>query len=240
MGWSYNFWKLYDSLEPSRYPTRYAEVFNSVEINSTFYRIPSKKTVQNWKRQVPEGFVFSFKIPQSISHSRSLKYDPEKLDTFLNHIKPLEEKLGPLLLQLPPNLTSEHNEQLDTILEQLSNYYVAVEFRHEDWFKEETYALLRDHNAALVYVEHPHQPTAQVETGEFTYIRLEGDRKKVNGEKGRTEQDRLVDNQRWADWINSERNRGRSTHLYVSKFYSGYPPIDIQQINARLKTVKED
>ena len=239
MGWSYDFWGLYDGLEPSGYLSRYAEHFNSVEVNSSFYRIPSKSTVQNWRKQVPESFVFSLKIPQSISHSQALNYDPEKLEAFLDNIKPLGERQGPLLLQLPPNLTSEYSMQLSIILDQLVKYRVAVEFRHKDWFKEETYTLLRDHNAALVYVEHPWQPTALVKTGEFTYIRLEGDRKKVNGEKGETEQDRLSDNQRWADWINSEESKGRSTYLYVSKFYSGYPPSDIEQIKVRLETFKE-
>ena len=239
MGWSYSFWSLYDGLEPSSYLNRYAEHFNSVEVNNSFYRIPSKSTVQNWGKQVPKGFVFSLKVPQSISHSHDLDYDPEKLDAFLDHVKPLKEKLGPLLLQLPPSLTSEHSEKLSIILEQLTEYNVAVEFRHKDWFREETYTLLRDHNTALVYVEHPWQPTAKVETGEFTYIRLEGDRKKVNGEKGETEQDRLPDNQRWADWISSEQSKGRSTYLYVSKFYSGYPPTDIEQIKARLEAIKE-
>ena len=239
MGWSYNFWSLYDGLNPSSYLTRYAEYFNSVEVNSSFYRIPSKSTVQNWEKQVPEGFIFSLKVPQSISHSHALDYDPEKLDAFLDHIKPLKEKLGPLLLQLPPTLTSEHSIKLGIILDQLNEYNVAVEFRHKDWFKEETYTLLRNHNTALVYVEHPWQPTALVETGKFTYIRLEGDRKKVNGEKGETEQDRLSDNQRWADWISSEQSQGRSTYLYVSKYYSGYPPTDIEQIRARLEAIKE-
>jgi len=239
MGWSYNFWRLYDGLEPSSYLNRYAEHFNSVEVNSSFYRIPSKSSVQNWEKQVPEGFVFSLKIPQSISHSHALDYDSEKLDAFLDHIKPLKEKLGPLLLQLPPNLPSEYSGQLSIILDQLNEYNVAVEFRHKDWFKEETYTLLRDHNTALVYVEHPWQPTAMVETGKFTYLRLEGDRKKVNGEKGETEQDRHAVNLHWADWISSEQSKGRSTYLYVSKYYSGYPPTDIEQIRARLEAIKE-
>ena len=239
MGWSYNFWSLYDGLISSGYLTRYAEYFNSVEVNSSFYRIPSKSTVQNWEKQVSEGFIFSLKVPQSISHSHALDYDQDKLDAFLDHIKPLKEKLGPLLLQLPPTLTSEHSINLGIILDQLNEYNVAVEFRHKDWFREETYTQLRDHNTALVYVEHPWQPTAMVETGEFTYIRLEGDRKKVYGEKGETEQDRYADNLRWADWISSEQNKGRSTYLYVSKFYSGYPPTDIQQIKTRLETIKK-
>ncbi len=91
----------------SDYLARYSENHNSVEVNSTFYRIPRKSSVENWESQTPRKFRFSVKIPQSISHSPALRYDPEKLDTFLDHIKPFGDKLGPLLLQLPPRLTPE-------------------------------------------------------------------------------------------------------------------------------------
>ncbi len=114
-----------------------------------------------------------------------------------------------------------------------------MEFRHKDWFHEPVYEMLRDSNAALVYVEHPWQPSELVETSDFTYVRLEGDRKKVNGEKGVTENDRSQDNHRWAKKINMETGRGQSTYLYVSKYYSGYPPVDIQQIKSKLETIEK-
>jgi uncharacterized protein YecE (DUF72 family) len=239
MGWSYSFWPLYDNTATSDYLARYSEHFNSVEINSTFYRIPRILSVENWRTQTPPDFRFTLKIPQSISHSRALQYDPEKLDIFLDHIKPFNEKLGPLLLQLPPRLTPEHSDQLGGLLTQLQRHCTAVEFRHKEWFNETTYALLRDHNAALVYVEHPWQPSEEVETSDYTYVRLEGDRKKVDGEKGVTELDRSTDNMRWAEKITQQAARGRATYLYVSKYYSGYPPTDLEQIKTRLEALKE-
>lgn len=231
MGWSYSFWPIYDDSPSSEYLQVYAEHFNSVEVNSTFYRIPRKSSVENWRTQTPEGFKFSVKIPRSISHSKNLEYDIEKLDVFLDHIKPFNEKLGPLLLQLPPGLTPEHIEQLDLILTQLKYHKTAVEFRHKDWFTETTYDLLRQHKAALVYVEHPWQPTAMEEIADFNYIRLEGDRRKVNGEKGATEQDRTLDNQKWSNQI---IETDKDTYLYVSKYYSGYPPNDLHEITSKL------
>ncbi|MFC1803633.1 DUF72 domain-containing protein [Thermoproteota archaeon] len=239
MGWSYSFWRLYEDLKNREYLKRYSEHFNSVEVNSTFYRIPRKSSAEDWRNQTPEEFKFSLKIPQSISHSQALQYDPEKLDAFLDHIKPLGKKQGPLLIQLPPKLSSEHIKQLDTLLTQLQGSKTAVEFRHKDWFQESTYDLLRDHNTALVYAEHPWQPSADVETSDFTYIRLEGDRKKVNGETGKHEQDRSTYNNRWATKIIEQSHDGRATYLYVSKYYSGYPPTDIQQIKTRLTSLKE-
>ena len=237
MGWSYSFWPIYNDASPTEYLHRYSLSFNSVEVNNTFYRIPRKSSVENWNQKTPDGFKFAVKIPQSISHSSGLNYDPEKLDVFLDHIKPFGDKLGPLLLQLPPRLSSAHGEQLDTLLEQLQGFRVAVEFRHKDWFKEATYRLLRDHNAALVYVEHPWQPSEEVETSDFIYVRLEGDRKKVDGEKGEVQQDRSSDNLRWAEKIHKNN---KSTYLYVSKYYSGYPPTDIQQIKIGLEALKKN
>jgi uncharacterized protein YecE (DUF72 family) len=239
MGWSYKFWPLYDGFDSKDYLIHYSEFFNSVEVNSTFYRIPRKSSVENWMEQTPDGFRFSLKIPQSISHSPSLRYDPEKLDVFLDHMKPMREKLGPLLLQLPPNLKAEHSDQLNLLLTQLQGYMVAVEFRYKDWFGEDVYDLLREHQVALVYVEHPWQPSEEVATSDFSYIRLEGDRKKVNGEKGITELNRAQDNERWAEKIHKLSEKGNPVYLFVSKFYSGYPPEDIKQLTAKLKTLKE-
>ena len=236
MGWSYGFWPIYENTSSREYLTRYSENYNSVEVNSTFYRIPRKTSVENWRNQTPDDFIFSVKVPQSISHRSGLTYDPEKLDAFLDHIKPFKNKLGPLLLQLPPRLTPEHSDQLDVLLTQLEENRLAVEFRHKEWFTEEIYQMLRDHNAALVYVVHPWQPTAEVETSDFNYVRLEGDRRRVDGEKGVTELDHVQDNERWATKIHTSE---KPTYLYVSKYYSGYPPTDLNQIKAKLQALKE-
>ena len=237
MGWSYKFWPIYKGLESKDYLTYYSKLFNSVEVNSTFYRIPRKASVKAWSEQTPECFRFSVKIPQSISHSPSLRYDPEKLDAFLEHIEPLRAKLGPLLLQLPPYLKTENSNQLSILLTQLEGYEKAVEFRHRDWFREDIYDILREHKAALVYVEYPWQPLEKVETGGFAYIRLEGERKKINGEKGVIEIERERDNKHWAEKINQLSEEGKTVYMYVSKFYSGYPPVDIKQIATRLENL---
>ena len=236
MGWSYGFWGIYENTASKDYLSMYSEIFNTVEVNSTFYRIPRKSSVENWRNQTPDDFIFSVKIPQSISHSSGLNFDPEKLDTFLDHIIPFKDKLGPLLLQLPPRLTPDYRYQLAVLLTRLKDNKLAVEFRHKDWFTEETYQMLRDHNAALVYVDHPWHSKAEVETSDFNYVRLEGDRRRVDGERGVTELDRTQDNENWANRIHTSE---KTTYLYVSKYYSGYPPTDIQKIKNKLKALKE-
>ena len=235
MGWSYNFWPLYDGIKTSDYLSEYSKKFNSVEINSTFYRIPRKSSVEKWSKQTPENFMFSVKIPQSISHSSSLQYDSDKLNAFLEHIKPFGKKLGPLLLQLPPRLDSKHYKQLSIILSQLQKYRVAIEFRNKSWFNEQIYQLLKDHNTAIVHVEHPTRTNTKVVTSDLIYVRLEGDRKKVDGEKGITEIDRLEDNSKWAEKILNQKDNFENIYLFVSKYYSGYPPTDISQIKSRLE-----
>jgi uncharacterized protein YecE (DUF72 family) len=115
----------------------------------------------------------------------------------------------------------------------LVNRY-AVEFRHESWFNEDTYSILRENKVALVNVEHPSLPSIDVQTTDFTYIRLEGDRKTVNGESGEAELDRADDNARWAEKISGLTENGRDVYCYLSKHYSGYPPGDISQIRAAL------
>jgi uncharacterized protein YecE (DUF72 family) len=234
MGWSYNFWPFYQKASSTEYLQIYSNHFNSVEINSTFYRIPRKSSVEKWRDQTPDDFVFSIKIPRSISHRTNLDYDPEKMDAFLDHIKPFGKKLGPILLQLPPRLSPEHSEQLETLLKQLKNHRVAVEFRHKDWFNETIYEILRTYNTTLVNGKN--QSSKPIETSDFSYIRLEGDRRTVNGEKGLIEIDRSLENEILAKKIHTYQ---KSVYLYISKYYSGYPPSDIKQIKSTLVTFKK-
>ena len=118
MGWSYSFWvgKLYpEGTKTTGYLAEYARVMNSVEVDATFYRIPSVSTVETWRDSVPQGFRFATKFPQTVTHAPSLGYDAEKLDVFLRHIESLGSKLGPLLLQFPPFLKPVHTA-LDDLL----------------------------------------------------------------------------------------------------------------------------
>jgi uncharacterized protein YecE (DUF72 family) len=235
MGWSYKFWPLYDGLKPSEYLSEYAKNFNSVEINSSFYRIPSRKVVENWANQVPDEFHFTAKFPQSISHVSDLKYEEGKLEAFLRNISMLGDKLGPLLLQLPARFKVDQAENLRGFLSVLPKDHVyAVEFRHRDWFIDETYELLRKNSVALVQVEHPRLQTVGEVTAGFVYIRWEGDRKLVDGERGTVEADRREESLVWSETIKSYLGKGLEVYGFFSKFYSGYPVSDIKTISEAL------
>jgi uncharacterized protein YecE (DUF72 family) len=235
MGWSYKQWGLFSGVKAGNYLSEYARHFNSVEVNNTFYRIPKTSYVENWTSRVPDGFRFAVKFPRGISHSAGLKADQGMLEAFLSRMPLFGDKLGPLLIQLPSTFKSHQSEGLEDFLGRLPlvNRY-AVEFRHESWFNEDTYSILRDNEVALVNVEHPSRPSADVQTTDFTYIRLEGDRKTVKGESGDAELDRADDNIKWADRISGLAENGRDVYCYLSKHYSGYPPGDISQITAAL------
>ena len=235
MGWSYKFWigKLYlEGMKPTDYLTEYAKAMNSVEVDATFYRIPSISTVETWRDAVPEGFRYAAKFPQTVTHVPGLAYDAERLDVFLRHIEVLGRKLGPLLLQFPPFLKPAY-PALDDLLQKLpKKRLIAAEFRNKLWFTEETYKLLRDHNVALASTNRP--GAAEVETAGFAYIRIEGDRKAVNGQRGEVEVERDAETAEWAAKVNRILESGRDVFTYFSKYYSGYPPADVEAMRGML------
>jgi uncharacterized protein YecE (DUF72 family) len=238
MGWSYKFWpEIYPkSAKSTDYLAHYSKHFDSVEINSSFYRIPSRKTVLNWSSLVPSNFCFTAKFPQSISHSPKLEFEHGKLEAFLNNIGLLGEKLGVLLLQLPPRLKIDHLPAFQDLLSVLpDDFKFAVEFRNNDWFTEDIYKILRENDVTLVQVENPKLLTVTELTSDHVYIRWEGDRKMVNGEKGIVELDRRENNIRWANHIGKLLEDYHDVYGYFSKFYSGYPPTDIRQITDMIR-----
>lgn len=230
MGWSYGFWELYEGLKPEEYLGEYSRRFNSVEINSTFYRIPRRETVESWEAAVPECFVFSAKFPRSISHSPGLRYPEGKLDAFISNVGHLGPKLGPLLLQLPPRFKPDEAPSLIEFLSTLpKRHRYAVEFRDRAWMKEGSLEPFEERGVCVVQQEHPWLPAIDWVTADYVYIRLEGDRRKVSGEKGVAERDTSERNRHWAHRI-AEYLEDFDVYCYVSKYFSGYPPLDVDQI----------
>lgn len=229
MGWSYGFWGIYPpDMKSIQYLNAYSKQFNSVEINNTFYRIPKIETVKNWAEQVPKDFRFAIKFPQSITHSKGLLFDHDKMDVFLTRLNELGLKKGPFLLQFPPWLKQSNIRELRNLFTALpkENIY-AVEFRHKDWFTEKTYRLLQEYAITMVYVDHPNQPLIEEITGAFIYLRFEGNRKQVNGDKGSIEVDRTASLKQWKKKIKRYLHQDLDVYGYFSKYYSGYPPEDV-------------
>ena len=231
IGWSYSFWKgnFYPNKTASKdFLAFYSTKFSTVEVDSTFYRIPTQQAVANWREQTPAGFSFSLKFPEVITHIKMLKDCQRETDLFLERTKMLKEKLGPLLLQFPPSFGIERLSSLADFLAKLpkTQRYV-VEVRDEGFLNDAFYSLLRDCNVALAWVDNPFMPSISEVTSDFLYVRWEGDRKKVKGTLGKIEVDVQENLRFWADKIKPYLSKEMNVFGYFGKYYSGYPPSDI-------------
>jgi len=174
-GFSYPAWR--GPFYPEKLPAAgmlafYAGAFPAVEINNTFYRMPAPKMLASWVEQTPAHFRFALKAPQQITHRLRLKEAAEPTREFVRRSEALGEKRGPVLFQLPPNLKADH-ARLETFLVALpSGLEPAFEFRHESWFRDETWSLLRTHGAALCIAQTDDLDTPLVATAPFGYVRL--------------------------------------------------------------------
>ena len=159
IGWSYSFWRgnFYPNKTASRdFLAYYATKFDTVEVDSTFYRIPSQQAITNWKNQTPESFKFSLKFPSIITHIKMLKECERETSLFLERASLLGEKLGPLLLQFPPSFGVERLSILADFLNKLpKTHRYVVEVRDEGFLNDAFYSLLRANNVALAWVDSP-------------------------------------------------------------------------------------
>ncbi len=204
MGWSYQFWtELYPKgTLPENFLAEYAKHFDTVEVDNTFYRIPSKDTVERWREHTPADFLFSAKFPKRITHDKMLRDCGEIVSVFLERMSLLRDKLGTLLLQFPYTFKLEHLDLLRDFLPTLPrSQRFVVEVRNKQLLCDELYTLLKENGVGFVIVQQPFMPTTEVVTSDFAYIRLEGDRRKVNGTLGKVELDRMDDTKRWVERI---------------------------------------
>jgi len=231
MGWSYDFWRGNFYPEGSEnLLTEYAKNFSTVEIDNTFYRIPSRENVRKWGEETPDDFIFSAKFPRKITHIKMLQDCREEVEVFIEHMSFMGNKLGPMLIQLPPGFAPEKSGILKDFLAGLPKGRFAVEIKNKKWLDEKFYDLLRDNKVALALIDHPWMPQMNTITADFTYIRWEGDRKKVKGTLGKVERDRNEEIKDWALKIKGFLDDSIEVFGYFSKYYSGYPPGDVRML----------
>src|SRR5881628_1555281 len=144
----------------------------TVEINYTFYRMPSEKTIAGWNAATPEGFTFVLKAPQRITHFARLRDIDEPLRLFLDLIRKLNTKLGAVLFQLPPNFAKDIERLGDLLTQFPADVRAACEFRHASWWSDDVYELLRSTNTALCIADTEEGTTPLVATADFGYVRL--------------------------------------------------------------------
>jgi uncharacterized protein YecE (DUF72 family) len=205
-GWNYADWRevVYPrGLPQSRWLEHYATLFDTVEVNSTFYRLPRREAVARWVEQTPDDFVFAVKASRYLTHIRRLTDLVAGVERFFERIEPLARspKMGPVLWQLPANFHRD-DERLSSALSALPPGRHCFEFRHETWFVPEVYGLLREHGAALVIGDHPNRSFQSHElTADWTFIRFHYGHRGRNGNYSERELDE------WAERIDGWRRR---------------------------------
>ena len=193
-GWNYASWRgvLYPEGCPQRrWLERYAEGFETVEVNNTFYRLPTRDAVRGWVQQTPPDFVFAVKSSRYLTHMKRLTDMDRGVARLLERLEPLLEspKMGPMLWQLPESFRRD-NERLAFALDRLPPGRHAFEFRHESWFAEEVLAALRAHGVALTIGDHPERPWQPHElTADFSFVRLHYGHRGRRGNYSATELD---------------------------------------------------
>jgi uncharacterized protein YecE (DUF72 family) len=231
--------------KPADYIAEYAKHYAAVEIDSTFYRIPSKSTVAAWNEKTPENFIFAAKIPQVITHEKFLRDCQDELKAFLNVMDILEDKLGALLFQFryyrKAEIASgdEFIERLAPFLKKFpTGYRFALEVRNKTWLNEELLDLLRKHKIAFALTDHPWMENVNrlmerldVVSSDFCYVRWLGDRKKIEEETKRWDSviiDRRREMTQWIPAIKQLMARDiGAVYAFFNNHYAGYAPGSI-------------
>ena len=159
-------------LPAKKFLSFYASRFSTVEINNTFYRMPSAKLVRSWADEVPDTFIFAIKAPQRITHHKRLKECEEPLASLFDAIEPLAGKQGPILFQLPPNFKKDVPRLQAFLAAMPKRCRAAFEFRHESWLADDTYATLRAAGVALCITDTEESSTPLISTAKWGYLRL--------------------------------------------------------------------
>ncbi len=214
--WKGNFYP--EDLPASKMLPFYAERFSTTEINYTFHRIPAPKTIENWKTLTPENFRFALKAPQKITHFAKLRDCADTLGYFCQIISGLGQRLGPVLFQLPPNFRKDA-AALNSFLRELPSIRAAFEFRHDSWFDDEIFEILKSRNIALCIADTEKLETPTVTTADYGYLRL------------RREDYEKSDVERWAKFTREQEAKWRDVFVYFKHEESGIgPKLAVQMI----------
>jgi len=232
-GWSYSSWKgpFYPvDLDNSEWLNYYSHVFDFVEIDSSFYRIPTAFTVKNWLKKTPDNFRFTAKFPKVITHDKRLKNVENELEIFFSQIDPLQDKTSALLIQLPPSLgIVEGLEALREFVPELDNRFrYAVEVRNNSWFQDLAYSFFANNNICMVWSQLAGLRTPPVITTDFLYVRFIGDRRIGEEDFGRIQIDRIAELQYWSDKVKqiteNVADRVELAIVAANNHYAGFGP----------------
>jgi len=240
-GWSFDFWKgSFYPYHTHNYLEYYSNQASVVEIISTFYEIPSISLVQEWDSRTPSDFSFSAKMPKQITH-HSQHFNPEMVQLFLDRMNLLSDKLKFILIQMPPNFNKtipniNFIQQLIDTSKKMTHAQIAVEFRDDSWFTEETYKLLYDCivvNTPFIHVSLSRQLAMHLDNlAADIYIRLFSSQKDITDEDmGKQRLDRRVEISTLVDILKTFNSRLRDVYILVSNQFSGDATEDAQKIH---------
>jgi uncharacterized protein YecE (DUF72 family) len=234
-GWNYAHWRN-GIFYPPRLTSKdwlrfYAERFDTVEVNTTFYRLPRASSVARWVEESPEGFTFAVKVSRYITHIKRLLEVPQHLPLLYERIAPLvrSPKLGPLLWQLPPTFKLDLDRLAGTLEHLHDGHRHAFEFRHPSWFRDDVYTLLREHRVALVIGDRLQVSAFQTHelTADFTFVRFHSGTRGRNGNYSHRELDEWADRlERWAHEV--------EVFAYFNNDWEGYAIENGRYLKARL------
>ena len=231
-GWGYDDWLggFYPKDTPkSDYLKLYSGVFDSVEVDSSFYRNPGPATTKGWYKSTPAGFLFSMKMPRRITHEKKLKDVAENLGWFYTSAKELREKAGPLVAQLPPSIKFDSHWALmkDFVKAFEMKYPHAVEFRHKSWFRDDVYALLRDRNVAMVWTENQYLRSPTDVTADYVYLRMVGDREITEFKE--TQKDKSAEMREWYKELDGASDSVKGALVFFNNHYAGFGPGSVNE-----------
>ena len=231
-GWNYDDWtgRLYPDGEPRRrWLELYAARFDTVEVNTTFYRLPSRDAVAGWVQQTPPQFEFAVKASRYLTHIKRLRELGDGIRRFYERIEPLSQagRLGPVLWQLPENFHRD-DERLAAWLQALPDGRHTIEFRHQSWFVPEVMSALRAGRVALTIADHPKRPFQSHEaTADWRFVRFH------YGSRGRDGNYSPAEIDTWARRIAAWR-RTHEVYAYFNNDWHGYAPANALALRARL------
>lgn len=242
-GWSYDFWEggFYPIGTPKgAFLEVYSSVFDVVEVDSTFYRIPPPPMVAGWDRATPADFRFTAKFPKVVTHEHKLRRVQEPLQRFYDAFDVLGRKLDAFVVQLPPSLKYDRDrDALETFLGLLRKGIPhAVEFRHKSWFRDDVYALLADHDVSLAWSTTQYLDTPPEVTGDLLYLRMIGDR---SLEKlGTLQKDRTDEMAFWSERVQEHLDDVSRAYVFFNNHFAGFGPGSVNEFRRLLGLIERE
>ena len=242
-GWNYDGWVgpfFPSGTRPVDFLTTYSRAFGTVEVDSTFYAIPSTKTVRGWAARVGAGFEFALKLPQEITHESRLRAAGDLCKRFFDVARELGPKLGPILIQLGPDFSPSELPALAAFLPLLpQDLRFALEFRHRGWIHEGVIALLAEHHVALALIDARWIPRrvmlllADRPTSDFAYLRWMGPNRDLV-DYSRIQVDRTRELDAWAKVLPELALKVRTVYGYVNNHFAGHSPSSVRMLQGML------